>query len=112
MGFQDLPDELQRKIMYSYNIHPVAEIFKQGIQETLDVIEDSRVAIHLEYNDENMDHELESSFAINYFQTQGKTTSEIYTYPTVYFEYQFEFSHIQNGYEMYKRKKMPRIYVI
>ena len=39
MRFQDLPDELQNKIMYSYNIHPVAEIFKQGIEETLNEME-------------------------------------------------------------------------
>ena len=33
MKFQDLPDELQRKIMYGYNSHPVAEIMNEIIYD-------------------------------------------------------------------------------
>jgi hypothetical protein len=48
MGFQDLPDELQRNILYGYNINPVAEIFKQGIQETLNEIDRLQELLDLE----------------------------------------------------------------
>ena len=106
MEFQYLPIELQRKIMYSYNIHPVAEIFKQGIQETLDDIKLRRIVNHIEFDDEYVEYVFESSFAFNYFSNQDNPSNEVYRYSSEYNEYK------SSEYKSNTEHDKYRVYVI